>query len=298
MEEKNKLIFDAYRYQLLPKSKNIQLRVDEADLTYKKLVERKNRFFEEIIISKSLNFKRGNSQIVHETRKVEKNNFAIRFGLQKRDIIEKEDFTKEEIKRYPDFYVLIDNKKNTQLMLIQRNYKAVDKTETISRILERNLTKQQMAKLTDCAYLSRGENIIITGATGCGKSYLACALGHQACLYGHRTLYFNMNRFCEQIAIAKVDGTLIKWMNRIKKAKLLIMDDFGLQQMSHDVKLSLLQIFEDRYKESSTIITSQLPLSKWHAYINEPTVADAILDRLTAKYSKIELKGKSLRKST
>ena len=163
---------------------------------------------------------------------------------------------------------------------------------------KRNLTKQQMAKLTDCAYLSRGENIIITGATGCGKSYLACALGHQACLYGHRTLYFNMNRFCEQIAIAKVDGTLIKWMNRIKKAKLLIMDDFGLQQMSHDVKLSLLQIFEDRYKESSTIITSQLPLSKWHAYINEPTVADAILDRLTAKYSKIELKGKSLRKIT
>ena len=162
---------------------------------------------------------------------------------------------------------------------------------------KRNLTKHQMAKLTDCAYLSRGENIIITGATGCGKSYLACALGHQACLYGHRTLYFNMNRFCEQIAIAKVDGTLIKWMNRIKKARLLILDDFGLQQMSHDVKLTLLQILEDRYKEASTIMTSQLPLSKWHAYLNEPTVADAILDRLTAKYSKIELKGKSLRKS-
>jgi DNA replication protein DnaC len=162
---------------------------------------------------------------------------------------------------------------------------------------KRNITKQQMAKLTDCAYLLRGENIVITGATGCGKSYLACALGHQACLYGHRTLYFNMNRFCEQIAIAKVDGTLIKWMNRIRKAQLLILDDFGLQQLSHDVKLTLLQILEDRYKQSSTIITSQLPLKKWHAYINEPTIADAILDRLTAKYSKMELKGKSLRKS-
>jgi len=162
----------------------------------------------------------------------------------------------------------------------------------------RNLTKQQLAKFSDCAYLSRGENIVITGATGCGKSYLACALGHQACLYGHRTLYFNLNRFCEQIAIAKVDGTLIKWMNRIKKAKLLILDDFGLQQMSHDVKLTLLQILEDRYKESSTIITSQLPLNKWYAYLDEPTVADAILDRLTAKCSKLELKGKSLRKSS
>ena len=87
-------------------------------------------------------------------------------------------------------------------------------------------------------------------------------------------------------------------MNRIKKAKLLILDDFGLQQLSHDVKLSILQILEDRYSESSTIITSQLPLNKGYSYINEPTIADAILDRLTAKYSKIELKGKSLRKST
>jgi len=93
---------------------------------------------------------------------------------------------------------------------------------------QRNITKQQVAKFADCAYVEGGENIVVTGATGCGKSYLACALGHHACLYGHKTYYFNMNRFCEQIAVAKVDGTLIKWMNRIKKAKLLILDDFGL----------------------------------------------------------------------
>lgn len=163
---------------------------------------------------------------------------------------------------------------------------------------KRNITKAQMAKLTNCAYIDRGENIILTGATGCGKSYLACALGHQACLYGYRTLYFNMNRLCEQVAIAKVDGTFIKWMNKIKKAKLLILDDFGLQQLSHDVKLAILQILEDRYKLSSTIIASQLPLNKWHAYIDEPTIADAILDRLTAIHSRIQLKGKSLRKDT
>jgi len=161
---------------------------------------------------------------------------------------------------------------------------------------QRNLSKQKMASFSDCAFVSRGENIFVTGATGCGKSYIACALGHQACLYGYRTLYFNMNRFCEHIAVAKVDGTFIKWMNKIKKAKLLILDDFGLQNLSHDVKLAILQILEDRYKISSTIIASQLPLNKWHAYLNEPTIADAIMDRLTAKCSKIELKGKSLRK--
>lgn len=163
---------------------------------------------------------------------------------------------------------------------------------------KRNLPKQIIASLADCSYIERGENIVITGATGCGKSYIACALGHQACMYGHRTLYFNLNRLCEQIAIAKVDGTLIKWMDKIKKARLLILDDFGLQQMSHDVKLTILQILEDRYKISSTIICSQLPLNKWYAYLDEPTIADAIMDRLTANYSKVELQGKSLRKSS
>ena len=161
---------------------------------------------------------------------------------------------------------------------------------------DRNIDKQTIASLADCSFIQRHENIFLTGATGCGKSFIACALGYQACLYGQRTLYFNMNRFCEHIAVAKVDGTFIKWINKLKKAKLLILDDFGLQKLSHDVKLALLQILEDRYDMASTIIASQLPVSKWHNYIDEPTLADAILDRLTAKSSRIELKGKSLRK--
>ncbi len=150
--------------------------------------------------------------------------------------------------------------------------------------------------LADCAYLDRGENVLITGATGCGKSYLACALGNNACVNGYRTLYFNMNRFTEQIALAKTDGTLIKWMDRLKKAKLIIFDDFGLQPITHQVKLILLQILEDRYENAATIICSQLPVSKWHQYFNEPTLADAILDRIVPKAHRIELKGKSLRK--
>jgi DNA replication protein DnaC len=107
-----------------------------------------------------------------------------------------------------------------------------------------------------------------------------------------------MNRFTEQIALAKTDGTIIKWLDRLKNAKLIILDDFGLQPLTHPVKLLLLQILEDRYEKSSIIITSQLPVGKWHQYFDEPTIADAILDRIIPKAHRIELKGKSLRRSS
>lgn len=162
----------------------------------------------------------------------------------------------------------------------------------------RNLSKEKLMLLADCSYLDRGENILITGATGCGKSYLTCALGHHACVHGYRTLYFNMNRFTEQIALAKTDGTIIKWLDRLKNAKLVVLDDFGLQPLTHPVKLLLLQILEDRYEKSSTIISSQLPVGNWHQYFDEPTIADAILDRIIPKAHRIELKGKSLRKNS
>lgn len=162
---------------------------------------------------------------------------------------------------------------------------------------DRNFQTEQLALLADGAYINRGENILITGATGCGKSFLACALGHQACVLGYRTLYFNLNRFIEQIAIAQAEGSLIKWLNRLKKARLIIFDDFGLQPITHQVKLILLQILEDRYEQAATIICSQLPVSKWYDYFDEPTLADAILDRIIPRAHRVELKGKSRRKN-
>jgi DNA replication protein DnaC len=128
----------------------------------------------------------------------------------------------------------------------------------------RNLSAQQLAMLADLSWADRGENVLITGATGCGKSYLACALGNHACANGAGTLYFKLNRFCEQIALAQADSTIIKWLDQLKKAQLLILDDFGLQPITHPVKLLLLQLLEDRYERAGTIIVSPLPIGKWH----------------------------------
>ncbi len=157
----------------------------------------------------------------------------------------------------------------------------------------RNLTPESLASIADCGFIDRSENVLITGATGCGKSYLACAIGRQACSFGYRTL---MNRFLERISLSKLDGTYIKMLNQIEKTHLLILDDFGLHPMDKIARLALLQILEDRYGKKSTLISSQLPVDKWHQYIGESTVADAIMDRLAGNAHRFDLKGDSLRK--
>ena len=132
---------------------------------------------------------------------------------------------------------------------------------------QRGINKEQLLQFSDGLFISKGENILITGSTGCGKSYLACALGRQSCMLGYRTLYLSMNRFIESVANARLDGTYVKWLNQIAKTPLIILDDFGLQPLDHPMKLTLLQILEDRYAKGATIITSQLPVKSWYVYI-------------------------------
>lgn len=160
---------------------------------------------------------------------------------------------------------------------------------------DRNFTKEDLAALADCSFIRRHENLLIQGKCGSGKSFLACALGRQACIMGYRTAYMNMNSFVEKIALSKLDGTFLKMITSLEKNELLILDDFGLQPMDMNTRLALLQILEERYERKSVIIASQLPISKWYDYIGDPTLADAIMDRLIANANKIELRGESMR---
>jgi DNA replication protein DnaC len=184
----------------------------------------------------------------------------------------------------------------TQLFLRLARLRYSVLPEQIQCSAGRNLTKEQLLLLCEGAFIRNGETVLINGSTGSGKSFLACALGRQACILGYKTMYYSMNRFLEALATSKVDGSYVKLLNLLARIPVLIFDDFGLQELDHPAKLALLQILEDRYSKGATIITSQLPIKKWYDYINDPTLADAIMDRLSARVHKIDLKGESLRK--
>jgi len=174
-------------------------------------------------------------------------------------------------------------------------YKAT--IEQLDFTLERGLDKNTVHRLADGEFIKRRENILITGSTGTGKSFLASAIGHQACQLGYRVLYTNTGRLLTQLKMAKADGSMIRELAKIEKQDLLILDDFGMQPFDAPGRSSLLEVIEDRHGKRSTIITSQLPISRWHDVIGEKTVADAILDRLVHQAQRVELKGESLRRT-
>ena len=160
----------------------------------------------------------------------------------------------------------------------------------------RNLDKNMFNRLSSLDFMAKKENLIVTGASGVGKSYLAQALGHQACLMGFRVLYANTARLFTKFRLAKVDGTYIKELKRLSKVELLILDDYGLQAFDNQARESLMDIIDDRFNQTSTIVSSQIPVSAWYDIIGEGTIADAILDRLVNSSHRIDLKGESLRK--
>lgn len=160
----------------------------------------------------------------------------------------------------------------------------------------RGMDRTVIHQLIQGNYIRDGESVLITGATGCGKSFLASALGHQACSQGYKVMYFNLQKLFLKIKMSRADGTIIKLLDRINKADLLILDDFGLTHLEQQPRLDLLELIEDRHGRKSTIIASQLPVASWYEIIGEETIADAILDRLIHTAHRIELKGESMRR--
>jgi DNA replication protein DnaC len=160
----------------------------------------------------------------------------------------------------------------------------------------RGLDKALITDLATCNYITKGESILITGATGCGKSFLASALGHQACAHGNTVAYFNTQKFMLRVKMARLEGNILKFFDKLAKTSLFILDDFGLTNLERQQQLDLMEIIEDRHGRSSTIISSQIPVANWYDIISEATIADAILDRLIHTSFRIELKGESLRR--
>lgn len=205
----------------------------------------------------------------------------------------------------PDEYVtlLVDHEweerqnNKVQRLIKQAGFRQKAAIADIDFTTARNLEKNMFSRLSSLDFIAKNENLILTGASGLGKSYLAQALGHQACLNGLKVQYYLTARLFNRLKLAKVDGTYHKELTKLMKIDLLILDDFGLQALDNHAREALMDIIEDRFNSKSTIVSSQIPVSTWYDIIGEGTIADAILDRLVNSSHRIDLKGESLRKA-
>ncbi len=168
--------------------------------------------------------------------------------------------------------------------------------ENIDYPAARKLDKQLVRKLGTCRWIQEHQNVVVTGKTGTGKTYVACALAQQACRKGYRVLYRRLTRLFEELMLARADGTYVRFLARLARTDVVVLDDWGLVPLKDGDRQDLLEIFEDRYGLRSLVITSQLPPNTWHDYLGDPTLADAILDRVLHNAHRIVLQGPSRRK--
>lgn len=188
------------------------------------------------------------------------------------------------------------NNRKIHRLIHQASFRQKASVEEVNYAPSRNLEKNMFQRLATLSFIARSENIIITGPSGVGKSYLGHALGYQACFFEMKVQYTTTARLFSQLKLSKGDGTYLKEIQKLKKVKLLILDDFGLQAFDNFAREVLMDIIDERFGNTSTIISSQLPVSTWYEIIGESTIADAILDRLVNSSHRIDLKGESLRK--
>ena len=160
----------------------------------------------------------------------------------------------------------------------------------------RGLDKTTLRRLATCKWVQQHQNVILTGPTGVGKTYIACALADQVCRQGMTAIYRRMPRLLHELLVARADGSYSKLLARFAKADVMVIDDWGIAPLADQERRDLLEVFEDRHGARSTILCTQLPIDAWHGYIGEPTIADAILDRLVHNAHRLQLSGASLRK--
>lgn len=189
-----------------------------------------------------------------------------------------------------------DNKRLTKLLHDAKLRIPSACMEDVELSPKREIDKPLFRQLATGRWIADRQNVLITGATGVGKSYLACALGQLACRLGFRVAYKRVPRLFEELAIAHADGTYVRLLARLAKVDVLILDDWGLAPMTDQQRRDVLEILEDRHGARSTVVTSQLPVENWHDYIAHPTIADAVLDRLVHNAHRLKLKGPSRRK--
>lgn len=200
------------------------------------------------------------------------------------------------------FTLLVDRqwtwKEDRRMKRLLRNakFKINGCIEDIDFRTPRGIDKSVVLRLANCDWIKSAQNIIITGPTGVGKTYLACAIANRACRMGYSAFYIRVPRLFQELAMARGDGSYPKTMKKLLKANVLIIDDLGLAPMSATERRDLLEVVEDRHGLASTIVATQLPITNWHENILDPTIADAILDRLIHNAHKINLKGESMRK--
>ena len=191
---------------------------------------------------------------------------------------------------------LLRENRKLQTRLRQAKLKSQACVQDIDYQVSRGLAKSVMVRLATCDWVKHKQNLLVTGPTGTGKTYLACALAHQACLQGFSAKYCRLPRLFQDLTLAKGDGSYTRLMKALAKTQLLILDDWGLATLTDEQRRDLLEIMDDRHNQTSTLVTSQVPLKLWHEVIAEPTLGDAILDRLVHNAHKLELTGESLRK--
>lgn len=192
--------------------------------------------------------------------------------------------------------LLRDNRKLTYRLKEARLRIAQACVEDIEYAPKREIDRAQMRQLATCRWVDEHHNILITGPTGVGKTYLACALAQQACRKGYRTCYRRLARLFEELALARADGSYPKLLAKLARVDVLVLDDWGIGTIKDAQRQDLLEVVEDRDALRSTVVTSQLPRDSWHHYLGDPTVADAVLDRIVHNAYTITLKGPSRRK--